>query len=105
MPTTIKQLRSFIGAINYYRDMSPHHAHILAPLTALTGCSNFVWETIHQQAIFQMKALMAQDTMLPYPDHNQAFQIYMDANDYQLGAIIMQHGLPVAYYSHKLSPA
>ena len=36
-PTTVRQLRSFIGAITFYRNMFPHRAHILAPLTPLTS--------------------------------------------------------------------
>lgn len=104
-PQDMKQLRSFIGAVTYYRDMWPRRSHILAPLTELTGTKHFIWTDVQQKAFDQMKAIIARETLLYYPDHNKPFHIFTDASDYQLGSTIIQDGHPVAYYSHKLNHA
>ena len=107
-PKTPKELRKFIGMVNYYRDMWPSRAHVLKPLTDKAGLkkgAKLDWTDEMQLAFDKMKLLLAADTLAAYPDHNKPFHIFTDASDYQMGACIMQEGRPVAYFSKKLSKA
>ena len=63
-PQNICQLRAFIGAINFYRDIWPHRAHLFTPLTNLTGKHKFTWEPHHQHAFDAIKAMIAEDALL-----------------------------------------
>ena len=105
-PKNRRELRGFIGTVNYYRDMWIKRSHVLAPLAALTS-KNVKWEWgPKQQAAFNMaKRIMAREVMLAYPDFTKPFQIHTDASHYQLGAVISQEGKPIAFYSRKLNDA
>ena len=74
-PQTVKQVRSFLGAVTYYHDMFPKCSHILTPLTELTGKIPFKWTERHQNAFDEMKALIAKDVLVQYPDHNLPFHV------------------------------
>ena len=90
-PKNHKQLRSFIGVVNYYRDMWLRRSQILVPLASLTS-KKVKWEWgPKQSAPFAMaKRVNAREAMLAYPDFSKPFTIHTDASYYQLGDIISQ---------------
>jgi RNase H-like domain found in reverse transcriptase len=83
--------------VNYYRDAWIRCSDILAPLAQLCG-KNAVWKwtEVHQHAFDMMKRIVATDVLLAYPDFSKQFEIYTDASDKQLGAVITQAGRPIA---------
>ena len=105
-PRNRKELRSFIGIVNYYRDMWVRRSHVLAPLASLTSNkSKWNWGPSQEIAFNTAKKIIAREVMLAYPDFSKPFQIHTDASHHQLGAVISQDGKPIAFYSRKLNPA
>ena len=105
-PTKRKELRSFIGIVNYYRDMWVRRSEVLAPLNRLCSKKHkWKWTDIEQKAFDKMKKIISKEIMLVYPNFNETFEIHTDASKTQLGAVVSQKGKPIAFYSRKLSPA
>ena len=114
-PKYLNTLCSFLGIVTYYRNMWPRRSHILAPLTDLVGTKKFVWGPAQAKAFVQMKAVLAKDVLLAWPDHNLPYYIETDASDYQLGGRIFQKHFDlnlgkevdrdVAFYTRKLNSA
>jgi hypothetical protein len=116
-PTSVKSLRTFLGMIQYYRDLWEKRSHLLAPLSDLvadcgvtkatkknkTKKKPWHWDKIHQDCFDQIKVLLARDVCLAYPDYSERFDIYTDASSRQLGAVITQKNRPIAFFSRKLS--
>ena len=105
-PKTRRQLRAFIGLVNYYRDMWRRRSHVLAPLTELCSeTKKFVWGEPQKEAFREAKKMLSKQAILAFPDFTKPFVIYTDASKYQLGGVITQDGRPLAFYSRKLNDA
>ncbi|KAJ9531174.1 hypothetical protein QJQ45_000821 [Haematococcus lacustris] len=110
VPTSLKTLQSFLGAANYVRKFVHNFSTIAAPLTNLTGPKkeSFPWKAWPQaelDAFNALKQAIANVPMLKLPDHSKPFQVHCDASLEGIGAVLMQDGYPLAYYSRKLIPA
>ena len=104
-PRNRRELRKFIGIVNYYRDMWIRRSHVLAPLATLTSkTTKWRWGEREQWSFDKMKQIISKETLLAYPDFNKPFIIHTDASHTQLGAVISQNDKPIAFYSRKLKP-
>ena len=107
-PRDATALRGFIGAGSFYKELCPSRAHVLKPLTDLSGFKKrkkIKWTPETEEAFKKMKHLLALDALAAYLNHNKRYQIYTDASDYQLRSCIVQDGVPVAFFSKKLTSA
>eukprot|EP00804_Cyclotella_cryptica_P021314 CCRYP_001570-RA/>CCRYP_001570-RA protein AED:0.41 eAED:0.41 QI:0/0/0/0.75/0/0/4/0/315 len=110
LPKNVKDLRKFLGMVQYYRDLWARRSKVLAPLTSLVGECGHTKVTranktkkLHQKAFNDIKTSIAKDVILAYPNYSLEFEIYTDASSKQLGSVITQGNRPLAFFSRKLS--
>lgn len=110
-PTTVKQVRSFLGFRNFYRKFIGHYTDISCPLTALTR-KDLVWNWTPecQQAFETLKQKFLEAPVLWMPDKTQPFLVKSDASKWETGAVLQQKDEngewhPCGYISHSLNEA
>ena len=57
---------------------------------------------VEKYAFNKIKRIVARDNLLTYPDLNEMFKIFTDANTYQLGEVIIQKVKLIAFYGRGL---
>lgn len=105
---TLTELHSFLGLANFYCRFVLGFSHIAWSLSQVTkggSKAKFVWAKSQQQAFEDLKKRLCSAPVLTLPDLQQPFEIETDASDYAVGAVLTQHGHPVAYHSETLSDA
>lgn len=107
-PQNRKELQSFLGVVNYYRQCVPRLAIICEPLYALTKKSvAYLWTEVHEAAFRKIKEILCSGQVLIYPDPQSTYILYTDASDYGVGAVLVQvrDGIerPVHYVSKSLT--
>ena len=90
-PTTVKQVRSFLGFGNFYRKFISHYSNLARPLNDLTKKDwKFVWTPECQNAFDTLKRRFTEELVLLMPDQAKPFQIEADASKVATGAVLTQ---------------
>ncbi|XP_077219125.1 uncharacterized protein LOC143853291 [Tasmannia lanceolata] len=102
-PTTIKQLRSFLGLAGYYRRFVKNYASIAAPITDLLRKDSFHWCPAAESAFESLKSSLTTTPILQLPDFTETFIVDTDASGKAIGVVLSQQGHPIAFFSKTLS--
>ena len=91
IPTTAKQVRSFLGLCSYYRRFVQSFAKIARPLHRLCEKqTKFEWTEECTQSFETLKSQLTTAPILAYPLPDLGFILDTDASDKSVGAVLSQ---------------
>ena len=90
-PTSVPEIRSFLGLAGYYRRFVPDFSKIAKPMTELLKKGvKFNWNDKCDQAFLTLRKLLTSAPVLAQPDITRPFDVYCDASGTGLGCVLMQ---------------
>jgi hypothetical protein len=90
-PVNVKQLRSFLGLVSWYRRFVPNFSLIVLPLTKLLKKdSKWAWTDSCQRSFDDLKSKLVSAPILVCPDFNKPLVLQTDASFSGLGAVLSQ---------------
>ena len=102
-PTSVTEIRSFLGLAEYYCKFVEGFSKIAAPLTRLTRKEKpFFWSEACQQSFDDLKRRLTSAPVLTLPLGQDGFAVYCDASRQGLGCVLMQNDKLIAYASRQL---
>ena len=90
-PTTVKQVRTFLGMASYYRSFVRDFSRRAQPLTELTKQEvPFRWEDKEEAVFKDLKEALISEPVLSPPDFTKPFVLMTDESSTGLGAVLGQ---------------
>ena len=108
-PTKIKDVESFLGFVNFYRQFIHNFSHTARPLNELKGKKEWKWEKEHQEAFEELKEKITSQPVLALPKREGKFRVETDTSGHAIGGVLSQEQegkwKPIAFLSRTMQPA
>jgi hypothetical protein len=102
-PTTVRQIRSFLGFAGFYRRFIPDFSRIVKPITELLKKeAKFVLGSEVRRCLPCIEATSDHNTGVSATDSSKPFDVYCDTSGTGLGCVLMQDNRVIAYASRAL---
>ncbi|CAL2239443.1 unnamed protein product [Prunus armeniaca] len=90
-PTSVKEVRSFLGHAGFYRRFIKEFSKIARPLCNLLAKDmDFVFDQNCENAFNALKKMLTTAPIIIPPDWSLPFELMCDASDYAVGAVLGQ---------------
>ena len=90
-PTSVTEVRSFVGFCSYYRKFIRNFSLIARPLSILTSKTvKFRWTEECQEAFQELKNKLLSAPIMSFPNETGEFILDTDASDVSIGAVLSQ---------------
>jgi len=110
VPTSKKEVQSFVGFTNFYRRFISNFSHHARPLFDLTKKDiRFMWGNREQDTFNRLKELVTSAPVLALPDNERPYRVEADGSRVTTGAVLSQLSPeddkwhPVVFLSKSLS--
>ena len=88
-PENVKQLRSFLGMVNYSGRFINNLAKETEPLRRLLKVKKWIWTDQQESAFKKIKPLLSSNALLSYFNPQHKTKLIVDASPQGLGAILV----------------
>ncbi|GFX08653.1 retrovirus-related Pol polyprotein from transposon opus [Trichonephila clavipes] len=114
LPETIRDLRTFLGLLNFYRrylkNAAKHQAILHEYLKgSKKNDKKIVWTEEAKENFEKCKQNLAYATLLNFPDPNLQLALFTDVSNFAIGSVLQQFEAgswkPISFFSKKLTEA
>jgi predicted aspartyl protease len=101
-PSTGKEIKRFLGFLNFFRSHIPNFAEVTWAFESLRNINSFEWTNYLEEKLVIIKQIFCDAKVINFPDFSKEFSLYTDASINGLGATLKQGNEFIGFFSRSI---